>query len=321
MIVLAGTVMISQQIFAQVGSGTQLGITITPPLSEIALQPGKTIIQAFNIQNTGGYDLEVTPSVVEFVPEEFTGDPLVQINSAPFPYTNLQNLDKQFNKPFVLKAGAKDQLVVRVAIPENHPQKDYYQTLLLKTQPVQYGQVGQSSTTSLAYVGVHMLIRVTSDNQQKHTLEIDTLTIPKIIDMFTPLNFTLTVKNSGTTYEKSYGNVSISSLWKKDEKVFNLLPQNVLAQSTRPLSSSIIDPENTKNLIPAPFRYDPAFLLGPISVEVQLQDEEGITFTNYSKKVFALPLTPALIALVVYCFRFVITIASKRNKNILENKY
>ena len=301
----------AQQIQAQVGSGIQLGISITPPLSEIALQPGKTVIQAFNIQNTSGADLEITPNIVEMTADENTGDPVVEIDGPAFPYANLQNLDKELGKPFVLKAGTKDQLVVRIAIPKDHGEKDYYQTLLLKTQSVQQNTI--PTTQSMAYVGVHMLIRVSAENQEQPTLEIYTFKVPTILDIFSPLQFSIKVQNPGKTYQKSFGQVSISSLFKKDAATMQILPQNVLSQARRELFASKPDPENQRNLLATPFVYDPAIFFGPHTIQLQLQDQDGKTYVVYSKKVWGVPLSPMIVVLFLLIIKQVLKKTSKKH--------
>ena len=79
-------------------NGNRTSISITPPLSEIVMQPGRSITQAFTIANDGTVDLEVIPTIVDFSPDENTGAPIVFEKNENFPYAQLQNLDKKFEE-------------------------------------------------------------------------------------------------------------------------------------------------------------------------------------------------------------------------------
>lgn len=286
-------------ISAQTTNSIRTTLTVTPPLSEIIIKPGKTITQAFTIKNEGSVDLEVIPSIVDFSPDGTTGAPIVLPNNTTFPFASLENLDKKLNTPFKLKAGASDQLVVRIAIPEKTEEKEYYQTLIFKTQPLGLNSLDNVRSISNAWIGVHMLISVSNTGEQLGNLTIHTLKYPKIIDMFSPLTLQLTAKNTGKNYVKAQGDIKISNMMNDVVKVFPILPENVLAQSVRELHASIPDPNDPKSATAVPFEYRPLFLLGPHRVEVNLyaeqQTQEPQIFT-----VYALPISPTLAVLALY---------------------
>ncbi|MEK7458479.1 MAG: hypothetical protein AAB612_03300 [Patescibacteria group bacterium] len=281
-------------------NGNRTSISITPPLSEIVMQPGRSITQAFTIANDGTVDLEVIPTIVDFSPDENTGAPIVFEKNENFPYAELQNLDKKFGKPFLLPAGSKDQLILRITIPNSELDKDYYKTLLLKTSPSGLAQVDGVQTVSQAYIGVHILLSVSGNGEDRATLAIEKLTVPRIIDMFSSIPITMIVKNLGTNYTQAHGQVSIASTLGKVVKIFPLLPENVIAGSIRKLQASVQDPDDTKSAIAAPMDYRPLFLLGQYTITATVGRENQESPDEKIIKVFALPISPAVVIFSIW---------------------
>lgn len=287
------------RVYAQ-ENGNRTSISITPPLSEIVMQPGRSITQAFTITNDGTVDLEVIPTIVDFSPDDTTGAPIVFEKNENFPYAELQNLDKKLGAPFLLKAGSKDQLILRITIPNSEPDRDYYKTLLLKTSPSGLLQTNGTQTVSQAYIGVHVLLSVSGNGEDRAKLVIEKLSVPRIVDMFSSLPISLIVKNIGTNYTKAHGQVSIASTFGKVVKIFPLLPENVLAGSIRRLQSSMQDPDDTKSAIAAPMEYRPLFLLGQHTVTATVGRENQETPDEKIIKVFALPISPAVVIMLIW---------------------
>ena len=285
--------------FAQ-GNDNRTSISITPPLSEIIMQPGKSVTQAFTIANDGTVDLEVIPTIVDFSPDDTTGAPIVFEKNENFPYAQLQNLDKKLGKPFLLPAGSREQLVLRITIPTKEPDRDYYKTLLLKTSPSRLVQTSGTQTVSQAYIGVHILLSVSGNGEDQAKLMIEKLTAPRIVDMFSSLPVSLIVKNHGTNYTKVHGQVSIASTLGKVVKIFPLLPENILAGSIRKLQASIQDPDDTKSAIATSMEYRPLFLLGQYTIIATVGRENQETPDEKIIKVFALPISPVIVIFSIW---------------------
>lgn len=290
---------------AQAQLQNSISLSISPPHSEIIIRPGKNIVQAFNIQNLGGMDLEVTPVLVDFAADSQTGQQHV-LESSSFPYAELQNLDKKLGQPFTLKSGQKDQLVMRFAIPETAQEQDFYQTLLLKTKPLGGTADDSMQSQALANVGVNLLISISNSGIDRGVLTLDRIQVPHFIDVFSPLNLDIFVKNTGTNFTKIQGEVRIiSALNKKVVKVFPLLEENVLAGSVRQAHTSAPDPDDSKTAIAQDFRYEPLFLFGPYTVELALNAPNQVPQT-FSGRVWALPFSPLLVIVTFLVAKFLL---------------
>lgn len=287
------------RVYAQ-ENGNRTSLSITPPLSEIVMQPGKSITQAFTIANDGTVDLEVIPTIVDFSADDTTGAPIVFEKNENFPYAELQNLDKKLGAPFLLKAGSKDQLVLRITIPPSEPDRDYYKTLLLKTSPSGLVQTNGTQTVSQAYIGVHILLSVSGNGEDRAKLVIEKFSVPRIVDMFSSVPISLIVKNIGANYTKAHGQVSIASTFGKVVKIFPLLPENVLAGSIRKLQASVQDPDDTKSAIAIPMEYRPLFLLGQYTVAATVGRDNQESPDEKIIKVFAFPISPAVVVISIW---------------------
>ncbi|HZZ98598.1 MAG TPA: hypothetical protein VFG51_01565 [Candidatus Saccharimonadia bacterium] len=280
-----------------------VSLSITPPHAEISIKPGKSIVLAFNIQNEGSVDLDVTPTLVDFTADPNTGEEHV-LQSSSFSYAELQNLDKKFDQPFTLIAGQKDQLVVHFAVPADVPERDYYEVLLLKTAPSAQTTLGAAGSEALGEIGANLLISITNSGTDQGELSLASVKIPSIIDSFSPLAMRLFVKNTGKTYSKIQGEMRIrSAITKTVEKVFPLLEENVLANNVREAHASIQDPDDSKSSIPGEFVYHPLFLIGPYTIEIDLHSQTQQSQTYYGQ-VWALPISPLLVILAFLLIRF-----------------
>lgn len=292
------SLLFSGKAFAQEFEAVRSGLSVSPPLSEVVIQPGKSITQAFNIKNEGQVDLEITPVVVDFSPQGQTGTPII-LQDSPFPYAQLQNLDKALGKPFILPQGAEDQLVLRISIPEDAQPKDYYETLLLKAKPS--GLVALDGPNSIAqpYVGIHILITVSESGQDLGFLETADFVFPRILDIFSTMNLELFAQNTGETFTKAQGEIKIQSMTGEVVKVMPILGENVLAKSMRKLHASIPDPEDPKSATATEFSYRPFLLFGPYTITVKLHAEhqEPVVKTYTA---LALPISPAIAALAIF---------------------
>lgn len=274
-----------------------LGIAVSPPVVRIAVQPGKAISIAFNIENRGERDMSVTPQLVEFSADEETGAQIVH-EKGGLPAT-LANTDKRMGTPFVLGKGGKDQLVLQFSFPENAKERDYYQTLLLKLEPAEVGtaETGASSQ-AIGYIGANLLISVSQTGEDNGFLQVEDLGIPKVIDMFSSLPVKFMVKNTGTTFTTVNGTVEISSL-RGLLKTYPLLPEDVLSDSVREVHAAQIDPEDPRNRVPEDIVYKQPFFLGPYTVGITVHSPNQDPATE-RHTVWALPFSPILVFLGIF---------------------
>ncbi len=293
-------------VFAQ----QSLGLSVSPPVTRITVMPGKAVTLAFNITNTSGQDILVTPSVVDFKASDKTGEQTIQ-STLSIPIT-LANSDKEMNTPFILSKDAKDQVVVQMTFPEASEEKDYYETLLFKVVPQTENTIGQGTYTNAeVYIGANMLISVSKTGEDGGNLILDQFNVPRIIDMFSSLPINLVAKNNGKTYTTINGTVEIYAPFENLVKTYQLLPEDVLVDSIRKVHSAENDPEDTKNMVPKDMMYKQPVFIGPytVKVDVHAPNQEAKTV---EKTIWALPISPTVL-LIFIAFLYKIVKKSKAN--------
>jgi len=225
------------KIFAQ-----QFSLSLSPPIIELFIKPGKSVLVAYDLVNNGdpGY---FTASVVSFEPHDLLGNVRLKNElSGPVRFS-LDNSEIQLDQPFFLKTKQRQQLLLRIRIPDGAPNGDYYYTLLVSSQPIG-GMEGDSLTAARASLGSNLLITVTESGQIDIKGKIAYFdVIPRfllklgknkinIFDSNDPIPVVLIVANQGKNLIKPQGEIILSGNFGVRSK-YEILPQNILAQSQR----------------------------------------------------------------------------------------
>jgi hypothetical protein len=244
-------------------------LTIAPSVVELAIMPGKAITQVITLKNAGSVDLQVTPQLRDFTSSEISGVPKL-LPTISFPYASLANSEIAFDQPFVLKAGQSEQFVLSINVPENAPERDWYFTLLAKTQADTSGTLYQTSLAKTeGTIGANILVRVTQDNAFPLTWKAD-LPLPKIIDSLQKIEFSPVVTNTSQTY--AIPEVSVVILDWRNQIVSEQsgLPERILAQGSRQIMAQQPRKDDPRSLEGVPFILGQRFLLGPYTVRVSI---------------------------------------------------
>lgn len=211
-------------------------LSVNPTILEVMIQPGKKIIYTFDLENHSSTNLDLTARIVPFEAQDNQGHIRFSQEEPP-DFFSLLNSGMSFNQPFSLGANQKIQLVVRIAIPQNQPEGDYYQTLLVEQSSNQLlsGNISQS----LGAIGANILLTVSTSGQPQRSLDIDTFTIPKayfnqFVDSFDLVNFNLVLKNTGQAFTKPEGSIFIRPEGGEDDlQEIKIRPDNILPGTSR----------------------------------------------------------------------------------------
>lgn len=217
----------------------QVSLSITPPLLETFIKPGKSIMIAYRVQNLGDPTV-LTAYILPFEARDNLGNiRLKKEFEGPIRFS-LDNADLQLNEPFFLKTGDSQQLLLRIRIPEGAPVGDYYYTILAETgEPKSLEGVG--SAKAKATIGSNILITVTENG----LIEVK----PKIIlfstlggirirqnlrvyDTFDKIPIVSVIENRGANMIKPEGTITLTGNFGEGMK-YDILPKNILAMSQR----------------------------------------------------------------------------------------
>lgn len=222
----------------------QVSLSFTPPLVETIIKPGKSILLAYTLKNSG--DPITTRFLVRsFRPKGDNGEITID-NEALGPVRfQLDNSDLQLDQPFLLKSQESKQAVIRIRIASGAPEGDYYYTVLAQTQP-QISPDGTVSSQAKATIASTLLITVSETGVTHITAHIDSFSIkPRytiqlgtkkylIVDSNDKIPVSLIVKNSSDSLIKPVGTIKINGSF-GSKYSYPIMTQNILAQSSRRL--------------------------------------------------------------------------------------
>ncbi len=234
-----------------------ISLSVTPPIVEVMIAPGKSIKQTFTISNDGGNTL-IFPKIVYFTPSDNAGNVDLTEDLAP-------EWVKYDKAPFNLKSGQKHDFKISIDPPEDTEEIDHFLTLIFESD-VPTDILGQSSALFTSQIGSNILLTISKDGNPKKSASIVKFSAPKVIDSsFGKINYQLELKNNGNSYWKPNGKIIVNDTQLK------LAPQNILSGFSRKVmcikDETLIEcsPENNK-------------IIGIIksNLEFQLDDESKI---------------------------------------------
>lgn len=289
-----------------------LSLGIWPPLLEVMIQPGKSITQVYKIINNGETDLVLTSKIVPFEPADELGNIILSSevspaagdrNSSPANLTELfpsevgwpgwfsfQNADLALGEKFLLPAGKEQQIVLKIKIPPQATEKDYYLTLLFETAQIPGMYLGQNQSGGQveAKIGGNILLTVSQTGQPKKQAEVKDFRISNtryatrntyILDSFVRPQFLVRLKNNGRAFFKPNGTITTTG-WFGQKWALDLLPENVLAGSIRQITCQKSAPatapgEETTQTLPSSCQLPAKFLLGKYTARLEFGLDEN----------------------------------------------
>ena len=309
-------------IFPHQASAVNYGLSIYPPLLRVHIKPGKSITEVFKIENLSATDKTLVASIVPFSEADNFGNPILNPKaSAPWlSYFSLANSQKKLDQPFSIAAGASEQLVLSLSVPDSAPLKDIYATLTVSTYENTVDQTFQG-TAVRATIGANLLITISSQAFPDTILRIEDfyptegsfINIGNLyfVDSITPLKFTATVKNEGNFTAETKGVFRVTTKNNKPVYLEGILPVNVIAKSRRQLL-------NTNGNI---FEFNPT--LGQIGFhQIALEIKTDNSNTTGTIEIFFFPLKLSLgflLSLVIVIS--IVKITSRPSEKTFNNQY
>ncbi len=306
--------------------GQQVGLSISPPLLEVVIKPGKSILIAYSLENFADPSV-LSAKVVSFKPKDNQGNIELQDELEGPVRFSLDNANLTFDQPFFLKTKDRQQLLLRIRVPDGAPEGDYYYTLLAEAQPSPTFE-GATSSRAKARIGSNILITVSQTGRTEIKGKVAFFdVIPRykfnllgntyrFFDSGDKIPVILIVANSGKNVIKPDGEVVLRGNF--GEKISSkILQQNILAESQRQLiatPSAEIDCEIDKPPIycrrPVSLLFS-GFFLGNYELSTTISFGEGSPNVYASTSFTALPFKFGLGFIIVI---IVITIILKRLK-------
>lgn len=224
-----------------------LRLSINPPLVEAVMKPGKSIVIAYTISNLGD-PLILSADVRPFVPLGVNGDLALKGELEGPARFNLENTDIRLGQEFFLQSQEGQQLVLKIRIPDGTPEGDYYYTFFVENdlgKPTE----GEPSAQTQARVGSNILITVSHSGNVEVNGSIGEFSVVphwkvpffgRTLNLFESTDIVpakLIVQNTGQHLIKPQGTITLRGNF-GEQAEYDILPQNVLSESSRLVSAS-----------------------------------------------------------------------------------
>lgn len=276
-----------------------ISLGIYPPIIQITATPPTDIQSPFTVINNSDTTVQIHILVRPFkAASSNNGQPAYLTTDAALGadkqiFSKMAIFDGQQNtQDITLAPSQKKNLELRIHLPNGEPPGDYYFSITMLSNSIKV----QQKSSSYVAGGISTNVLLSIGPQDKTTGFIKEFSAPWFVDKG-PVPFTLLVNNSSKHFITPQGTILIKNMFGQLIGKVDLLPVNILANSSRYLSgSNIQDP--TSNISRPTAIWPETFLLGPYSASVTIAlSGEGPVY-HRTIYFFALPLQ-VLIGLVL----------------------
>ncbi|MFA6532527.1 MAG: hypothetical protein WCT22_00840 [Patescibacteria group bacterium] len=277
----------------------QVSLSISPPLLELFIKPGKSIMVAYNLKNYGDptfINLKVLPFEAK---DELGNIRIKQEFEGPVRF-ELDNSELKLDQPFFLKANDTQQILLRIRIPENITDGDFYYSLLAETTPPTASE-GIGSARTKATIGSNILITISNSGDIDIKPKIALFSIQggfalnkiRIFDSLDKIPIILTVVNKGKNMIKPEGQINLKGNFGETAK-YDIISKNILAESERLMEATPSAQIDCNNRRDAACRISTSlilsgFFIGKYNISTQITFGENSPTIFGSSEFYAFP--------------------------------
>jgi hypothetical protein len=208
----------------------EVSLSIAPPITELTIQPGKSFSQTFTVKNDG-VPVTIVPKIFPFVPFDKQGHAeIIEDATSVNVFADWFIFDPT---PVSLTTTGSHNFIVKIAPPTGAEEKDYYFTFIIEAQ--NDNNLGVNNSQAQARVGANILLSVSKDGNPGKKASIIDFSAPKLIDSFSGLTYKVVIENSGFSFFKPTGKITIDQIF-GSSSTLNLTPLNILVGGSREIT-------------------------------------------------------------------------------------
>lgn len=285
----------------------QVSLSISPPLLELFIKPGKSIMVAYNLKNYGDPTF-INLKILPFEAKDGLGNIRIKQEFEGPVRFELDNSELKLDQPFFLKTNDTQQILLRIRIPENITDGDFYYSLLAETTPPTASE-GIGSARTKATIGSNILITISNSGDIYIKPKIALFSIQggfalnkiRIFDSLDKIPIILTVVNKGKNMIKPEGQINLKGNFGETAK-YDIISKNILAESERLMEatpSAQIDYDNKNTLVLS------GFFIGKYNLSTQITFGENSPTIFGSSEFYAFPfriISGVLLAIITVIF-------------------
>lgn len=262
-------------------------LSISPPLTQITAHPPANIKTPITIQNQSDETIELDILFKPFGASENKDEE----DSSILDKIQITN-EGNFIQSLALSPKQEKKLFLRIDIPENEKEKDYYFSIQFISKP---SAIKDDSNYSqiLAGIATNVLVSIRSENAKAASDRAKTAIEEFFAPLFLekgPVPFTVKIKNAGSHFITTQGIVTIRNVFGQLVGKVDLVPMNILRDSSR----------STKVF------WHESFMLGFYTATLNVAVSDQYPALTRSIHLFAIPTQGIIIAVVTIFIVFLI---------------
>ncbi len=205
-------------------SSAGLSFELYPPIIQIQTNPPANISTPIIVKNLSDEALSL-----QIIMKPFSASS----PSSSFLAQNLQISDnKNEIKSLTLAPKQQKRLNLRINIPQNYTLSDYYFSVIFLSKNTDSNNSNETKISG--GLATNVLLSVGTDIKPKG--ELEEFSAPFFVTKV-PLPFTVKIKNTGNHFITPHGYILIKNIFGKIVDKINLMPVNILVNSTRSIPS------------------------------------------------------------------------------------
>ncbi|MEA2056494.1 MAG: hypothetical protein U9O78_02125 [Patescibacteria group bacterium] len=267
-----------------------LSLSVSPPTSYLYVKPSEAIEHTLILRNTGSQDLEVKMQLTDFKADGKTGRPLLSSGSI---FDKLINPNLDFGKPFIIEAQDNRAITLNFDTAKLVGQKEYPLSILFHAKSIKSEKNQASFSQVSGTIASNLIVFISENEENQGKLIIEQLKVPKLIDSFHSIKFSLKAKNVGSNAMPVQGRGIVKNFLGQTINEFVFYPDQILAKSSRQVRGLELKAElfdENQELIPEKveglafeLEHKAPILFGLYQLEIELDQEKE------SVNVIALP--------------------------------
>lgn len=184
-------------------------LTVTPAIRELTVTAGEKTTAIIQLDNDELQQIQLTTQVVNFTAKDETGEPDLQIGSAPTDAALWLEVTKG---PIVIGAGNKAEVVVTADVPAIAKAGGYYAAVLFSfSESAQTAKPNEVSIESK--VAVPFLLTVKGTYQEAGQVATFSTADNRMSYTKGPIDFILRYQNTGDVHLKPVGTITVANMF------------------------------------------------------------------------------------------------------------
>ncbi|MCL5970368.1 MAG: hypothetical protein M1450_02630 [Patescibacteria group bacterium] len=261
---------------------SSFALSVFPPVFQIEAKAPATVKSELELENLSDENLSLQILLREFEPKENGGISYLQKGKTrgedPKILDKISILDKE-EKLDSLKIAAKQKkkLTLIIDIPKDEPPSDYYFSIIFSSK----GQDEKEKTSSRTEAGIATNVLLSIGEKGKTQGLIEEFNAPFFLEKG-PVPFTLKIRNNSKHFIVPKGGIIIKNMFGQEIGKVDLLPSNVLVDSTREFTDSL---RSTQDKV----MWQENFLLGLYTANLKVALSENGPILSRTIHFFAFP--------------------------------